>query len=51
MKPAADDFVDEIDVFDGRQNRIAFEQVLLSHNLISNVKKPSERNLVFWVIE
>ena len=51
MKPAADDFVDEIDVFDGRQNRIAFEQVLLSYNLISNVKKPSERNLVFWVIE
>ena len=29
MKPAGEDFVDEIDVFDGSQNRIAFEQVHL----------------------
>ena len=30
LEPAADDSVDEIDVFDGRHNRIAFEQVHLS---------------------
>ena len=29
LKAAADDSVDEIDVFDGRHNRIAFEQVKL----------------------
>ena len=32
MKPAGEDFVNEIDVFDGSQNRIAFEQVQLKNN-------------------
>ena len=33
MKPAGEDFVDEIDVFDGSQNRIAFEQVHLKSKI------------------